>query len=146
MARLQNIILGLLGVGGAAYALHEWQRLHVGQQASELKLKIAGIAFQDGDIVISIKMLNPTSVDMSVKSFVGSMYANGHPVADIQMFGDYVARGNNQVTIPLIAKPRLQNLYLQFQQLMRTGGATILYNGTINVNDHPIPINLSYRK
>jgi hypothetical protein len=83
---------------------------------------------------------------MSVKSFVGSMYANGHPVADIQMFGDYVARGNNQVTIPLIAKPRLQNLYLQFQQLMRTGGATILYNGTINVNDHPIPINLSYRK
>lgn len=146
MAKAADILLGAIVLAGGGYVLYNYQQQHVGQGARNLRLKIANVSLDQTDIIISVKIQNPNSEDMRVQSFVGEMYVNEKVVADIQMFGDYTAKGNSQVTIPLIARPKAQNLFQMLVQSFRQGVSRITYTGTINVNNTPMPITLTYNK
>lgn len=139
-----NTAMIALGLVAAGYLAYRYNVQHLGQGARNLRLKIVSVGLDQTDIVINVKILNPNSESLSVKSFVGEMYVNGQPVADIQMFGDYTARANNQITIPLIARPKAANLFNMLANAFRQGFAKVMFAGTINVNDQPIPIRLNY--
>lgn len=147
MAKQGGSILNLVLLGGAAYAGYEYykkhERQHMGVETRELRLKLAGVHQEDHDTIISVKILNPTASDMEVKSFVGEMYANNKVVADIQMFGDYIAKANAQIEMPLIAKARGPELFKQLMAYMQNRGV-VKFAGTINVNNHAIPVTLQY--
>ncbi len=143
MAKSANIALGVVALGAAAYFYKEYDQRQKGQQTRNMKLKIVGVAVQDGDIVITIKMLNPNSENMEVQSFVGQMLVNGQKVADVKMFGDYIAKGNSEITIPLIVKPKEPKLFQAVVTFLKNK-VKVTYTGTVNVNNAAIPLTLSY--
>lgn len=146
MASTGNILLGVMAVAGVGYGIYTYDQKHKGQQMGNMRLKVLSVNLQDGDIVMSVLIQNPNSQNMAVQSFVGDMLVNDNKVANIKMFGDYVAKGNTEITIPLVIKPNQQNLFTQMMGLFKNGGARIKFVGTINVNNNAIPLILSYTK
>lgn len=143
----KDILTAGVFLAAGVYLVNTYATDHLGQGARNLRLKIVNVNLDGTDIVLSVKVLNPNSQEMQVQSFVGEMMVNNQVVADIKMFGNYIARANGEVTIPLIARPRMGNLYkMLMQSFALPGGARITYAGTINVNNQPIPITLSYSK
>ena len=141
-------LLKVLVAGGVIYAAaqlyHKYSQQHLGVEFRNMQIKILNIKPEDGDITINLKALNPNSENFEVQSFVGSMLVNGKKVADINMFGDYVVKGNAEENIALTAKPIVKNIYQQLAALMRSGKARVSLQGTMNVNKAAIPLTLTY--
>ncbi len=139
------IFPGLLILGIAAYAFKNRSERQVRQSFANLDVAITGVHDEQGALVMTVKVLNPNSAPMEVRSLVGSMYVNGSLVAKINMMGDYIAAANNQVTLPILMQPVSANIATQLRQRIRDRwhGRTS-FRGTINVNNQALPLQLNY--
>jgi LEA14-like dessication related protein len=154
MSQHRNILPWLVGaavVGGGIY-LYKGGKLpalvnpfaHLAQTFKNLQIKIGGVHLEEKHVVITMKVLNPNSDVLEIRSIVGSMLANGHKIADIKMFGDYVVQGNSEQPIEVIANPVNVNLYTELVRMLKTGHTRVSYQGVINVNNTPVTVNLGY--
>jgi LEA14-like dessication related protein len=144
-------VLGAAIVGGGIYVMGGGKMpafinplAHLAQEFKNLQVKIAGVHLEQHNVVITIRVLNPNSEAMEVKSMVGVMTANTHKIADIKMFGDYVVQGNSEQPIEVTATPLAANLFAELANMMRSGHTRIGFQGVINVNNSPINVNLGY--
>ena len=147
MASNNSIVPGMfitLLAAGGLYEYMQYSKKHLAAETRGIQLKILNVAVEDSDITMNVKILNPNSEKMEVKSFVGKMYASGKYIGDVDMFGDYIAQGNNQITLPLIVKPKIFPLFEELRKQWIKGRVPVTFAGTINVNDHAMPLKLSY--
>jgi len=138
-----------LGAGLVFVGYEVMQHLHKQetQEARNMKLKIQGIHVEnDGTMNIDMLVQNPNSQDFSIKSVIGNLVINKNPVASINMFGNYVVRGNDQETIPLTAKVSGVDVFHALQKYFAAGKVSLFFQGTINVNDKAVPMTLSYAR
>lgn len=149
MARRSSIspVLQLAVIGAGLYFGRKlWLdklAIHAGTTAANLKMRIESVHTGTEGVTIDIGILNPNTMALRIQSFVGNLLVNGVKVGDIQMFGDYNVKGNAQMSIPLVVRV-LKNVYPQQARTWQQGQARVQFNGTINVNDRPIPITLGY--
>ena len=138
--------LMLLGLAAGAFALYNQTRNKVtAHEYGNLRLAFTGAHLEDQDVILTVNLQNPNPEPMSVKSFIGTMYANGKQVAAVKMFSDYTARDNGEVTMSLIAKPVTANLLANLRTAMGHP-LKLSLTGTININNHALPVNLQLTK
>lgn len=148
MAQESNIpkiaLLGLAAVLGYKW-YQDHERKHLAQGSRNLRMKIAAVHMQDHDIIMDLVVSNPNSDAIQVQSVLGELYAGKNKIADIKMFGDYIAKENSEVTLPLIARPLSAAIFTELGRLWVKGKTGVMFNGSMNINKHVIPITLKYQ-
>ena len=137
----------LLLAGGGGYLGYNYLKQHglavAAQETRNLKIRIEGIHADQHEVSMDVNIQNPNTSNFDIQSFVGSMQVDGRKVGDVQMFGDYNVKGNSQMTLPLVVVPNI-SIYQQAMKGMIRGKSRISFSGTINVNNHAIPLSISY--
>lgn len=146
MAKPLEIAIGGGILIAAAVLLMKQRRESFAKDTANLRMRIAGVSVDDGHFTVNVKIQNPNSTDMEVKSYIGDLFANGKKIGEVKMFGDYIARGNSEIQIPLIAQPvsKLKNFFSAMTKIFSTRGLSAELVGMINVNNHTLPARMSY--
>lgn len=147
-------IVLLAGAAGAAYYVHKeggvelafkklFNATQGAEQSAEINMKLRLLGFHgenDGTVMAEVEALNPSSVPMKVQSILGNFIVNGKNVGQVKMFGDQVIRANDQGVLPLSVRtmPAAAAIF-------RTRGISVVFQGTININDHLRPLTMSYK-
>lgn len=134
-------IIALVYFGGRA--LMKSQQKHQAQIFRNLQMKITGVRPEESGMLMSVEISNPNNDRFEVKSFVGNMLINGKQAGTVNAFGDYVIQPNSKMEVPLHIKPLLYVL-LHLREMFGKKKMQITFAGTMNVNDKPIPLTLSY--
>lgn len=146
MAKPLEVAVGFAVLGGLAFFAYKHNQGSFQKDTSNLRMRISGISVNEGDFTINVKLQNPNSTDMEVKSYIGDLFANGRKIGEVKMFGDYIAKGNSEISIPLIARPvsKLANFLKAVKDIFTKGKASAEFVGLVNVNGHTLPLKMSY--
>ena len=140
-------ILPLIVLAGGAYFGWEYLKKHnVLQAAAEtrnLRVRIEGIHSDESNVSMDINIENPNSNNFDIRSFVGSMYVDGKQVGEVNMFGEYNVKANSQEVLPLTVRPNISVYRAALASIVK-GKSRITFSGTINVNNHAVPLSISY--
>ena len=146
MAKGSNI-LPLILLAGGAYFGYDYMKKHNLLQATaetrNLRVRIEGIHSDESNVSMDINIENPNPNNFDIKSFVGSMYVDGKQVGEVNMFGEYNVKANSQEVLPLTVRPNISVYRAALASIVK-GRSRITFSGTINVNNHAIPLSISY--
>jgi len=146
MAKGSNI-LPLIVLAGGAYFGWEYLKKHNVLQATaetrNLRVRIEGIHSDESNVSMDINIENPNSNNFDIRSFVGSMYVDGKQVGEVNMFGEYNVKANSQEVLPLTVRPNISVYRAALASIVK-GKSRITFSGTINVNNHAVPLSISY--
>ena len=145
MAKGSNI-LPLIVLAGGAYFGWEYLKKHNVLQATaetrNLRVRIEGIHSDESNVSMDINIENPNSNNFDIRSFVGSMYVDGKQVGEVNMFGEYNVKANSQEVLPLTVRPNISVYRAALASIVK-GKSRITFSGTINVNNHAVPLSIS---
>lgn len=137
----------LIVLAGGAYFGWEYLKKHnVLQAAAEtrnLRVRIEGIHSDESNVSMDINIENPNANNFDIRSFVGSMYVDGKQVGEVNMFGEYNVKANSQEVLPLTVRPNISVYRAALASIVK-GKSRITFSGTINVNNHAVPLSISY--
>lgn len=139
------LILGGIAVGAIAIAAAAKAAI-----ARNLNFVIAGLKVS-GTVIspqfnIGIGVQNPSSVDYTIRSMSGSVYVNDKLIGNASNFQEVVIGSNSQT--PYTITLRLSILQLAAEVLQVFNGqiaAEVKFIGTVNVENVPFPIDLTYK-
>jgi hypothetical protein len=142
----------LLFIGGAVAAYFLFKGGNYLYNATRLQFYIGKVGFKlDGlnpTIVIDVYAQNPTASDYQLNSLVGQLIFNGTQVGNISYYTPLTIAPNAQTKIIIPVRVSLLGAGSQLVGIF-TGG-TKLSNmdlqiaGTVNVNNIPAPVNLTF--
>lgn len=139
------LLFGVLAVG-VYNSMQKRGMRQTNREYGNLALRITGVHMEGTDMIMTLKISNPNNIDVKVQSVVATMYANNQQIASINMFGDYTAKSNSEVTVPLLCKVISKNVFDQFREMVTTGRLAIVLSGTINLNNVALPISLKFSR
>jgi LEA14-like dessication related protein len=146
MAKGSNILTLILLAGGAYFGYDYLKKHNLLQAAAEtrnLRVRIEGIHSDEDNVSMDINIENPNANNFDIKSFVGSMFVDGKQVGEVKMFGDYNVKANSEQVVPLQVRPNISVYRAALNSIVK-GKSRITFSGTINVNNHAIPLSISY--
>jgi len=99
------------------------------------------------DIYIGVQ--NPTGGTFTVQSAVGKVYANENYLGDLSSFTLTTVKPNQQTFFVASIRLSLVGLASEVYNAISGGLSTVTFNlkfnGTVNVNNVPVPVALGYR-
>jgi LEA14-like dessication related protein len=140
-----KLIPGLLLTLGGVFVL---SKITAAGAASRLNFIIANVGFSQTGITsvlnLVINVQNPTNTPFTISSLAGNVLLNGNLIGNIAGFNQTIVAANSQtplgVTVSLSTIATLNDLYSVFS----AGHAIVTVQGTANVDNIPLPINLTY--
>lgn len=132
-------------IGGAAFlAWYFWSRANA---LKSLQFSPVGLGVQGGGVSLQIEVDNPTAAALFLNGFAGSLNIQGQPVGNVTDFQPQeILPGPNQIS--LYIQPNLFGIAAGVINQIdgREGSNTFQASltGTANINDIPLPVNLSF--
>jgi hypothetical protein len=141
MAKSNNLLFfGALGVA-AWYLLTRYNTI------SSLNFIPRGLGLVGNAVSVIIGVQNPTSQGIQLQSISGNLILNGSSVGNVADFTPVLIAPNAETQINLLITPNIfgiaANAIYQLQNGL-TGGINATLQGTANVNNNPIPLNVNF--
>lgn len=140
--------LGLLVLGIAAIAAYRGAVRRVTPQltARVIRVRLGRVTLQGNRFRVAVIISNPTSEAITVRSVVGEVYVNGKKVGTVESFETTVIQPNAKTTLYLELRILAMQMYDTILDLVNDEKINIELGmtGTINVDNRPWPIHLSY--
>lgn len=110
-----------------------------------VRAQITGAKLQGRGILVTIKFQNPNSQPAVVRSVFGEVSLNGRKVGLVSMSKPVTVAGNGETSMDLQVQMKLPNVITSVAELLKgIANSVIDITGTMNVNNSPIPIKLTY--
>lgn len=111
-----------------------------------IRVRLGKISLQGNRFRIAIIISNPTSDNIVVRSVVGEVYLNGKKIGTVESFERTDIAPNAKTTIYLELRLLALQVYDTILDFVNNDKINIDLGmtGTINVNDRPWPVHLSY--
>lgn len=142
---MNPLILGVLAVAGFIV----FDKLQTAGTAQRLNYLITSTRFEFQFLQVTafiyVGIQNPTSNSVTFNSLAGSLYLNGEYVANVSSFASTAIPGNQETNIEI--KVRLSTIEMGAELvawLKNPSGVIVMFDGTININNSPVPVNLAY--
>lgn len=135
----------LLIVGAAAAAWYFFSRANA---LNSLIFVPKGIGIQGGGLNLLLGVQNPTGAAIQLNSLAGSVNVNGSPIGNVSSFQPIVIAGNAETVVPLYLSANPFGILGQTIDLLDgnegAGNFRASLTGIANVNNIPVPINISF--
>lgn len=110
-----------------------------------IRAQMTGARLQGKGITVTIKFQNPNSEPAVVRSVFGEVSLNGRKVGLVSMSKPVTVAGNGETSMDLQVQMKLPNIITSVAELLKgIANSVIDLTGTMNVNNSPIPIKLTY--
>jgi LEA14-like dessication related protein len=140
----------LLFLAGGAFLV--WKFLVPGVAVSNLIFLENGMSLDISNplrVVINLSVIvqNPTSGSLTLNSMAGYFYVNGSQTGNVSYFTPTVINPNSQTQIQLQLSVNDISLVSDIMSYINsgTGSLAVEIKGTANVNNVPVPIDLSFQ-
>lgn len=130
------LVIGLLLQKKAAAALHYF-------------IKGVAISFEGITPVLRIDVMvqNPSNQSFTVRSIVGSLFADGSKIGDASLFQTVTIAPNSQSVLPVQVRLSPLAIVSDLVSLIMKGSGipkTIVFNGYVNANEMVTDVNMTY--
>ena|SRR5277367_5641866 len=141
MAKTNNLLIfGAIGVAA-------WYFLTRLSTIGSLNFIPRGLGLVGNAVSVLIGVQNPTSEGLNLGSISGNLVVNGNSVGNVADFTPVVIAPNAETQIQLLITPNIfgiaANVIYQLQQNL-TGGINATLQGTANINNNAVPLNVNF--
>lgn len=133
----------LIAGGYLAYKFIEIKNAIYGLQTT-----LSGISFGKTDlsntaIQLSLRVTNPSNVNLSFKRFSGQIFIQAQPIAAFTIDNPVNIPANGIAIVPLDATVLNLNMLSNLSTLMDTGMKNLILKGTITLGGINLPVNMN---
>ncbi len=139
----------LLILGGALLAWPLISKAVAGSKLSIVFSRIKSVNYQGGQlqIIIELRAINPSNQDFTIRSLHGDLYFNGTSVGQGFILSPLTIQPNSYTDLPItftLTTGQAANAIYNLVTGGTSGGATLNFKGSANVDGLPIPINQTF--
>lgn len=108
------------------------------------------IAFDNFTPVIKLELgiQNPSNEKFTVKSIVGTLYANGFEIGNVSSFQVKEINPASEVKYPLLIRLKVIPIVSDVVNILQGGNGmtqTLVFDGAVNANNMTSPLNITYK-
>ena len=108
------------------------------------RFSIYSFKLQGTNILLGLKITNPTNLSLAVQKIIGSLFINGNAVANIQNFEGVNITANGATNVVLTLIPRGLQILTALSSLLQPGklkNSNVVFQGIASGENWSIPIN-----
>lgn len=106
-----------------------------------------GIAITGGAVNVVIGVQNPTSNSLSFNSLAGNLFVNGSAIGNVASFQPAVIIPNGETPVNVMVTPSILGIATDVLSMIQgnmSGGITANFQGTANIDNSAVPVNLNF--
>ena len=139
-------LLGLIGFGVYKFvqSAKNYQRSNYYQS---LRASIQRVQYHAGFVEIDLRIDNPNSQGIPIKSIVGDVYINKNRIGTIAHYGNEQIAPNSSSTFNLVVHLNPLNSIAQILNMLtgKVSSMTVRFVGSVNANNQAEPLQLNYK-
>jgi LEA14-like dessication related protein len=137
-------------LGGAAAALVYFMKQRAGKAAYMLGIRVrigsVNMIKQKNVVQVELKIQNPNSVPVTVRSVVGDVFVNNERLGNVFREGTQLIAGNSESSLYVEVRPKALAIFNSMSALnMEKIVLLFRFVGSININNKSVPMNIVYR-
>jgi hypothetical protein len=141
MVKTNNLLIfGALGIGA-------WYFLTRLSTVGSLNFVPRGLGLVGNAVSVIIGVQNPTSEGLNLQSISGNLVVNGNSVGNVADFTPVTIAPNQETQIQLLITPNIfgiaANAIYQLSNNL-TGGINATLQGSANINNTSLPLNVNF--
>ena len=141
--KIGNIILTVTGLYGLYYLIEKMMF------ADKVKFEIANVKLDFDrvlpNIILTVKAINPTNTDATIKSFVGEAYINDFvKISDIKLYKEITIQPLTTTDLIFSIIPDYKNVINYVKNIIDNKKGYLTIKGMAVVEGLKIPVNLKY--
>lgn len=111
-----------------------------------IRMRITKVNLQGQNLFVTFLIQNPNSENIVIRSVVGDFFINNRKVGNVSSFVMTNVAPNNETYFTVAVNVKFVNLLaVWYKYVEKTTAINTRFVGTININNKPFPVNVSYR-
>lgn len=148
MAKGGSHILLWLGGGIAAWWLYKHSDMNGNAYLKHLQYSITSFSVAGNMVTLQLRIDNPNTHEIELRSVVGDVFANGIHVGRITNYytgnAGLVIHGNDATILAMSVKLNTLDTITFLLSLLSKGKPVYEFRGTLNIDDSPIQMAVRY--